>query len=157
MNFNQIVINDDNIGNFVSKNYQKVAHGYINPIYPYQVNYIAKDCDGMFDTIPVVGSWALMKDTLFTFYIMLKDDFRQMRMNSIISKYCGPPLAESNVEINYNGPSGNIYYWKYNKLEVTLEKFINVRNGIKYENCGLLIIGNMKYRSLLPSLGDSPK
>lgn len=150
MDINQAIKDSVNIDDFISNKYQKVDSLYHNPIYPYKVNYRIKDVNITFGHLPLVESWALKIDTSFTFFILLKNNSKGPSLVDVISKYYGPHSMESNVEIDDHFNTSNTYYWRIDNIQIMLERFPNVRMVKKYDNCFMVLIGNMDYKSVFP-------
>jgi hypothetical protein len=150
MDINQAIKDSANIDDFLSIKYRKVDSLYHNPIYPYQVNYRMEDTDITFCNLPLVESWALKNDASFNFFIMIKDSEAGTDIVKVISSYYGVHFMESNVEVDDYSITGSTYYWKTENIEIMLERFPNVRMIKKYDNCFMLLIGNMDYKSVFP-------
>ena len=150
MDINQAIEDSATIDDFISSNYENVDSQYHNPIYPYKVNYRMKDAGITFAHLPLVESWALKVDTSFTFFILLKNNSNGPNIVDVVSSYYGLHSMESNVEIGDHFNTSNTYYWRIANIQIMLERFPNVRMTKKYDNCFMLLIGNMDYKSVFP-------
>jgi hypothetical protein len=148
MDINNVLLGSGGIDEFLQTRCQKLDSSYRNPIYPYNVNYKISDTGVKFANLPLVESWVLKIETSFTFFLMLKDNAASPDLVEVISKYYGSHFMESNVEIGSHFNTGNTFYWRTEKLKIMLERFPNVRTDKKYDNCDMLIIGNMDYLSV---------
>ena len=146
MEINRYLKTEQDINVLVSKHFLKSDYSYINPIFPYKINYSSKNLKLSFCNIPVIESWVLKNGHFFTFFILVEND--SIIVKSISNVY-GNHDTESNVEINDNPNSPITYYWHLKELNIILRKFYNVRQINKYNNCSMIIIGNMDYKSIV--------
>lgn len=142
------VIKEKRITNdFVSKNFEHVSSSYHNPIFPCKVNYKKKtSVTTSFCNFPVVECWMLKKDSLYTFFLLIKNDSQLVKG---ISKIYGEHLMESEVEMNDNYMYSTSYYWEIGRVNIVLNNFRNVYRVPNFDDCVLVSIGNMKYSEII--------
>jgi len=146
MEINKYLKTEQDINVLVSEHFLKLDYSYKNPIFPYKINYISKNLKLTFCHIPVIDGWVLKNGHFFTFFILVETDSAIVKS---ISNVYGNHDTESNVEINDNLNAPITYYWHLKELNIILAKFYNVRQINKYNNCSMIIIGNMDYKSIV--------
>jgi hypothetical protein len=145
MELNEIVKNKEQINSFIEKCFEPTSSSYESVIYPFRFNYASKGDSITFCNLNVISSWALMKDSCYTFFLIIKE---QSGLIDIISKHYGKHKIESSVEVN-SSYFPTSYFWDVGKINIYLRKFRAIKKADKYENCSFVIIGNMNYKDII--------
>ncbi len=136
---------DKNLENLINKAYEAPNSFYTNPIYPFKVSYKNTSNQQLFCNIPIVASWIRVTGNNFTFFIIVKNN--ENILPFVIKKY-GAPNFYSETEINRIDTNGKSYFWTSNHLNIIINKFYNLTKNEKFDNCSIIIFGNMNYNDL---------
>ncbi len=73
MEITKIIESEKAINKFALKNFELVSSSYKPPIFPYKVNFKRKTtATAYFCNLPLVDSWVLKQNSLYTFFLILK-------------------------------------------------------------------------------------
>lgn len=139
-------ISGKSIDGFITNKFDSVGSSYKNPIFPYKINYKIKDKEVTFCGVPVVDCWALKSNSSYTFFMLIK---HSANLVNAISKNYGQHDTETEIEINDRPSSPTSYSWESEKVNIFLRSFRNVEKDKKYEDCLMVIIGNMSYYEIV--------
>jgi hypothetical protein len=134
----------------ISSNFAPLFAGYKSPIFPYRVGFKCKDFNIKFCNIDIIDGWALKEDSLFCFYLMMKNE--QNLLSRISTKY-GKHAIETSVSVNESVEPSSSFIWEKNGVRIYLQAFLDMSTTERFRNCCLVIITNMKYRDILHVAG----
>jgi len=142
---NEVIKNKDRLNKFIAENFESIAPSEQNPIFPFKTNYKSKIKAITFCNITPIDSWVLKEDTSYTFFLLLKNN--ENVFNAITKTY-GHHTVEAEAEVN-NVNMGISYSWDKPTVEIHLRKFINDEDYPKYEDCYMVVVGNMMYKDIV--------
>jgi hypothetical protein len=146
MEINENIGRKEKVEAFIEANFVPVNSYYKNPIFPYKINYRSRDSGITFCSLPIVDCWILKCGTSYTFFMLIRN---VPDLVNVISNYYGSHSMESSVEIDDRSLAGTSYFWERGDFSIILSKYLNIERINKYENCRMINIGNMPYKSIV--------
>jgi hypothetical protein len=117
-----------------------------SPIFPLKVTHVVKYQRLVFCELPIQQTFCLSVDDQYAFFMLVRRSYEVYQ--KIRTRY-GYPEAEISVDIDGSEPSEPNYHWDVHKLIIILSSFHNFARIEEYQNCYMVIVGNMEYRDMI--------
>lgn len=132
---------------FIDSNFFTVEYeGFENPMHPFKVGFINRTDSLKFCTMTVLQCWVQRIDTFYSFFMILKRSAAVKRHITSVYGNCDVSALVTAEGINM---SDSLFMWRRGHLRIDEQPYYNISGIPKFEDCDLIIFGNMKFEQLL--------
>ena len=147
MDISEYVDQPDDLETFIDSNFVTVKYdGFENPMYPFKVNFINRTDSLKFCAMNVQQCWVQRIDTFYSFFMIIK---RTAVIKKRITSVFGNCSISASVTAEGIHIDDSLFIWSSGHINIDQNKYYNISRNPKFEECELIIFGNMRFKQLL--------
>jgi hypothetical protein len=133
----------NDLKSFIDSNFDSVVDDdFRNPMLPYRVDFISRTDSLKFCGMILQQCWVQKIDTLYSFFMIIKQTSDIKNHISGVYGNCNVAASVTAEGININD---SLFLWRLGHVNIDQSRYYNVFRDPKFEECDLIIFGNMKF------------